>query len=437
MTRQGAEPLAGISATVLKRTHAGAVAAFAVLSAFPAYLAGFPLRLNHVAALALVASFGVVALGLRKVPRISSGTFAAGKFLVIYGCIAIALAALLSAPSANDPLDAFSFALRFLLGAVLVVAVAAVAVTRGSRARWVTNAFFLGGTASSLLAIVGYWLPVLGETTIGVGRRAESLFDHPNQFGMVVLALFPLALAYALEAPKRPLRWFTTGVIAIGVVLSGSFVNTLLLVAGAALLLVSVFAGSLSLRRVVLGLAAVLLVAASLAVIGTDRLMAASPRVAGMLTAFQESGDLDDRLPSVDERLALYRTALDTWQQYPLFGVGADNADHYLTRPSGAPSSHAHNMFINTALTTGIVGLLALLVLVAGWLLIVFQLLTTRGVAARDGILAKGVGTALLLLFLSNQSSDSLSGTVIYPLWVLLGIAFALAAARGTGGAQR
>ena len=422
--------------TILNRLHAAAVVAFALMSAFPAYFMMFPLRLNHLAALLLVGTFGAMALAFRRVPRISAGNAALGYMLVVYGCLVVSASALLSAISARDPIDAYSYALRFILGAILVVAVPAFAIDRAGRARWITKSLILGGTASSLLALIGYWLPVIGASTIGVGRRAESLFDHPNQFGMVVLALFPLALAYALEAPKRPLRWLVCGAIASGVVLSGSFVNTLLLVAGTALLLFSVYSNSLSLRRVVLGQTAILLLAGSIALIGPDRLAAASPRVAGMLSAVQASGDLSARLPSVDERLGLYRTALETWREHPLLGVGADNAHHYLTRPSGTPISHAHNMFINAALSTGIIGLLALAVLAIGWVLTAFQLLTLRIAKASDALLSKGVGTALILLFLSNQSSDSLSGTVIYPLWALLGIAFALAAANEVGGVK-
>lgn len=428
--RAAGGPLSPSAATRLGRLNAAAAAAFALLAAFPAYLPGLPLRLNHVAALLVVGTFVMTVLGLRKADRFSSPPQAVAKTAVVYGCALVAMSALLSAPGAVTPLDAYSYALRFVLGVAILLALPAFALDPSRRARRLARAFILGGTVASVLAIVGYFVPAIGAETIGVGRRAESLFDHPNQYGMVVLALFPLAFTHALEAPRRPWRWVSTGLLATGVLLSGSFANTLLLVAGAALLLLSVFTHLLTLKRVVLALTVALLVVGAALALGPQALVSASPRVADMLSSFQATGDLSERLPSVDERLSLYRSALETWLEHPVVGVGADNAGHYLRRPSGAASSHAHNMFINTALTTGLVGLAALCVLVIGWLSLAGALLQGRAARAGDALLAKGVGTGLLLLFLSNQSSDSLSGTVTYPLWVLLGIGFALCSTR-------
>ncbi len=416
------------SAGGLFRALGGATAtAFAFFAAFPAELPGVPARLNLVSAVLCVAALGWLVLVYRRVPLLGSGPAAVVRALLFAGLASLAATGVMASAAAEDLGAAFSYCLRFVLGALLVMATAGYAGDGSARVRWVTRALLAGAVGSVLVAVVGYIVPSIGATTIGVGRRAQSLFDHPNQLGMVLASLFPLAVSGYLAVPRSASRLIVAALLAVGVVLSGSFVNTLLLVVGPLLVLAATMTRWVSRTRTVAVLGLAVALGTTVVLVGPARLAEISPRVASMFASLQEEGDLEDRLPSVHERLQLYQTAIETWLQRPLTGVGGDNAYLYLTNPSGRPISHAHNLFVNAVLTTGFLGLMAMVLFAIGWVLLGLRLLLARlALPGEERLLARGVGAAVLLLFLSNQSSDSLSGTIAYPLWSLVGLGLLL-----------
>jgi len=406
---------------------------YAFFATFPVEVPGLPARLNLVSAVLCVAALGWLVLLYRRVPLLGAGPGTVVRALLFAGLLSVAATGLMASAGAEDLGAAVSYSLRFVLGALLIMATAGYAGDGQARVRQVTRALLAGGVASVVLAVAGYVVPAIGATTIGVGRRAQALFDHPNQLGMVLACLFPLALGRFLAAPARVPRLLTMALLAAGVVLSGSFVNTLLLAVGPLLVMVTTMSRRVSRARTIAVLGLTVALGTAVVVMGPDHLAEVSPRVARMFVSLQEEGDLKDRLPSVHERLQLYRVALETWLERPLTGVGGDNAYLYLYNPSGRPISHAHNLFVNAALTTGTLGLLAMVVFAFGWVLLALHLLLTRlALTGGERFLARGVGAGLLLLFLSNQSSDSLSGTIAYPLWSLIGVGLLLVR-RGAG----
>lgn len=401
----------------------------AVLHAFtvplPVDLPVLPLTLAQATALILVATFAAEVVARRRLPLPAAGSMGMLLGLVLLGCAATATAGFASMIPAIDRGAAFSYGLRFVLGAGVVLALMAshrdaITVHRTVRA------LLGGGLLAVGLAAAGYAWPALGESTIGVGRRAEGFFDHPNQLGMILSALAPIALARAFAFPRRIRSWLASAALVYGVLLTASMANTLLIVVGALILLFAAFSARFSLARFAAGLVALVTVVGVLLAFGPTLVDSVSPRVASLVGIFA-GGSFDETLPSVLDRLRLYGDALDEIRAAPLLGVGGDNATHYLANPSGRPVFHAHNVLLNTTLGTGLVGLVAFLPLVVGWLALSVRMLSTRvGVEPVIVPLAKGLGAALLIFFLSNQSSDSLGGTVVYLLWLLLGLGLAL-----------
>lgn len=393
---------------------------FAVSVSLPVSVYPHMPRLVQLCAILAVATFVAEVIGNRKL-RLPSRVRRRPEFrITMLGALLMLIAGASSAISATDSLAALEVGLRYGLGAALMVAL--VSSHRNPKSlQTLATALVVGACTAAALAIAGYQIPELGATTIGVSRRAKVFFEHPNQLGMVLSAVIVIPTARLVTNPLSLLNWLAAVLIAVGVVISGSMANVLLLVAGPLLVILAMLRNTSTVQRTVLSTVGVVLVVAAL-LFGGDTVASVSPRLSGMLEGLTtRQGDLATVLPSVAERLGLYGDAWSMFRESPLLGIGGDNAHQYLRTPSGRPIPHAHNYFLDVLMSMGVLGGAAVAVFAFGWLLTALNSLRTGG--RSNASLTVGIGAALVIFLLSNQSSDSLGGTIIYLLWLLLGIA--------------
>lgn len=345
--------------------------------------------------------------------------------LVIVSVLLLAAAALASALVAQDPGSSVGVSLRYGMGAALIIAL--VTSHQGNRAlHRLASALVVGACLAAALAIVGFQLPQVGEMTIGVSRRARVFFEHPNQLGMVLSAIFCVPVARFLRNPRSLGSLASALLIAVGVVLSGSMANVLLLVGGILIILLTGLRRTPLTRKLGLGIGATILLGC-LFLAGTEAVSALSPRLGGLIeTLTTPDTDVGAALPSVTERLNLYSDAWRLFVASPLLGIGAGNAYLYLQTPSGRSLPHAHNFLLDVLMSMGIIGAMAVCAFAFAWLTLAIRSTFLRPPFSSG--LQAGIGSALLVFFASNQSSDSLGGTVIYLAWILLSIAIVIVA---------
>lgn len=332
---------------------------------------------------------------------------------------AVVTAAGFSAIDAQEPFSIVRFIARYLLGLVLLVSVLHF-LQRPRNARVLERALLAGAILSVALSAAGYLVPSLATITIRYGDRAQGLLNHPNQLAMLLIAVAPLAIAVALEQPRRIGPWIRLLVICSGVAMSGSKANLAMLVF--LLPTIGLLAAQLqrgAFRR--LGMASALVVAAVLAVsVMWAVVRTANPRT---LTTLERLLTEPVSTTAVASRLDMWQVALDRALDSPWFGVGADHTAYYL------PYSHAHNVFVEYFLTMGMTGLIALIVLLTALAFpasrALFDALTRTSLTTghRLRLLALPMGTAAYVA--ASQSSDSFGGTTLPILWLLAALTIA------------
>lgn len=240
-----------------------------------------------------------------------------------------------------------------------------------------------------------------------VGRVAAG-FGHPNELGGFLVVLLPFVLAGVVMARRG--RWPFAAAAALGTYgVYASFSRGALV----GLVLVPFF--FLRGRRV-------LVLAPALALL----LALTTPGLIGeRFATLTESGS------EVATRIDFWRTAADIWQQSPVLGVGLGRFPEayaesqlpgrgFLPGTLSEPPPHAHNLLLQTAATEGLVGLVALLLILGSAVTVVLRLRRSddRGVA-----IFGSAALAFLAAFLIHNQFDVtlLEGTGIY-VWALLGL---------------
>lgn len=79
---------------------------------------------------------------------------------------------------------------------------------------------------------------------------------------------------------------------------------------------------------------------------------------------------------SFSNRFAIWQHSFKTFQEYPVTGIGLNN--YYLSGHEWAGLGHAHNLFVNTAVQAGTIGLVALMALILGVFLTLWKFRTSR-----------------------------------------------------------
>jgi len=280
--------------------------------------------------------------------------------------------------------------LTFLLDMVVLYVAIAVAFRR--RADWVV----LGGAiAAAGLVAVGYavvqWR---GLDPIPWFVDPFPLFGtlgNPDLLSQVAMAIAAAALAAALFVPRWPVR---LGLVALAALLLVAVflvqTRAAALGLGAAILVIGalgVRGGRLSALQAVLGLAVAVVIAVPVLV--------ATPLGARIAATAGGAG--------VEERSALWEGALRATLARPVLGWGPDGFGIAFPRYRGPASesfdtgrffyNQAHDLVLQAASTTGVAGLLALIVLGAGGVVALLRRFD-RGDAA-DRVVAAAALTAL------------------------------------------
>jgi putative inorganic carbon (HCO3(-)) transporter len=217
--------------------------------------------------------------------------------------------------------------------------------------------------------------------------RAYGTFQQPNPFAGYLGLVAPLALAFALnllspqaeaapgqaakqDAWPRRFEWFSLITL---VVVSTAIAMSWSRGAWLGFLAAIVVVGAAQSRRGRLILAVLL---TSIAFMGLLAGTAALPRpVAQRLTGFlpfvgvsdTAAVEVTDENYAALERLAHWQSALEMWRDHPWLGIGFGNYaaaySKYALAKWPAALGHAHNYYLNIAAETGLLGLVAYLLL--------------------------------------------------------------------------
>lgn len=270
--------------------------------------------------------------------------------------------------------------------------------------------FFLGFNVSPLITLPGLELNagLIGLSERGEGDllRVAGTSSHPIEFGVTLSMILPLAIHYALSVAgglKRLAYWGAVAVIASAIALSISRAG--IVAVAASLILLAVVWGWRARAN-----------AAFFGAIGLVAMRSAIPGLLGTIRALFTNFGND---PSIQGRQDDYPIVLGYVFKRPWFGrgVGTFLPEEYIL---------LDNQYLMTLVTTGIVGLLALLGLfVTGYVLARRVAKSERPASTRQlgQAIAAGIGAGVV----ASVTFDSLafpqfSGT----LFLLLGCAGAL-----------
>jgi O-antigen ligase len=262
-----------------------------------------------------------------------------------------------------------------------------------------------------------------GPLTPGEDDRANAFFEHPNVLGGFVAPLIALLTAVLACAWRRvPLAPVTVGVPILLGAAAMIFSLSRGAVAGLAAALATMFLLLLARRQTaaVLGLLLVLSFAVFVALPQVPRSQRA---------AFSERLQALSRPGTETGRELIYQQGLDMLGKYPLTGVGPLTFGKLTRESTPIPDiepgrEHAHNLFLEGALSFGPLGLIGLL-----WLVIGAARRYLRRVRAPSGALVLGwsVGAVgALLAMLVQGMADFIFSTMepLVLLAVLIGVGY-------------
>lgn len=230
---------------------------------------------------------------------------------------------------------------------------------------------------------------LMGANTIGVIAALLSLAALSRFIGLVkmqylIVGSISLALCYAARS--------RTGFIVL--VLGGC-------------VLMSIFV-RMPTRRMIAWIVGVL---SSVLMAG---LLLVSPEFAGTVSSTFTRGQNEANIRSLDGRMSIWTEALEAFEQAPLFGSG------YATYPMHITGGgHFHNMFIELAVTTGLLGsipMLILFVLLMARLVRLFHSIPVNAVSYPiESVDALLIGTVVIV-------SEMTTAGAAYYSWQMIGI---------------
>jgi putative inorganic carbon (HCO3(-)) transporter len=332
----------------------------------------------------------------------------------LLAAVVFAILVLVSLLLSADPGAGVPQALRYLLFVGFLFVFVQLVRTR-SALLWCVRALGLSATIASVLALAAF---LGGET----GRVAGPI-GEANDFAYLLAVVLPL-LAYLLatERARRPLWGACLVVVASG--LLGTLSR------GALVGLAALAVWGLVTRRVpvkgllqgVLLLAGVLALALTLWGPLIDERLAMKERVADA---------------NVASRQALWSAAVHMSADHPLVGVGPGqfgprSADYLVDDPLGITTPVAHNSFLEVLAENGVLALLAFVAMVGTTWRVLTQV--QRRAARGDPDAARLATAAQASLVVAIVSANFLSVQLTVALWLLAGIAVALAAQTAQSG---
>lgn len=215
--------------------------------------------------------------------------------------------------------------------------------TAASLLKWTSVGIMLASLAFSLVQFSSVWRDY-GNTLIGLPIRFQGLTIHPNQ-----LAMYPL-LAMLMErfAPSSGLTRVLVMVVSLLTLVASQ--SKAAWIAAIVALAITWFATAAARNRtVVVATAGMLVVGALVAVLTFDA------------NDLLQSEDVQS-LRTLTGRTQLWSDGIEIWRDAPIFGAGPDAFREYADRIDERWAGQAHNQVIQELGTSGVFGLISLLV---------------------------------------------------------------------------
>jgi len=214
--------------------------------------------------------------------------------------------------------------------------------------------------AMSALMLVGVIVAVISDPQHAWMREGSNVerLDVTSTFLMGANTIGVIAALLSLAALSRfmvlvKMRYLIVGSISLALCYAArSRTGFIVLVLGVCVL-TSVLV-QMPTRRVISGIVGIL---SSALMVG---LLLVSPEFADTVASIFTRGHNEANIKSLDGRMSIWTEALEAFEQSPLLGSG------YATYPMHITGGgHFHNMFIELAVTTGLLGLIPILILFA------------------------------------------------------------------------
>lgn len=381
-------------------------AALAVVATavFEDYLALVDPRLTKLLAVVLVAAWVVRRCQgpLRGATHPMAGARSSGRSAVL--AATLVLVVLLLASTVLHPHGTTGATVLARWAGFVVVLLVLVDAMRGPvPPRAVARTYVLACAAASVCGIVTY--------AVGADRRVSGPVGDPNDLAFFLLVAIPLGTALRVGARRA---W----VYDVAVVVSlAALIGTL---SRGALLGLAVAVGIAVLTRQMSGRAVLALVLAGGATVALA--LATVPQL--VETSLEQKGDVADQ--NVSERLDLWESAADMTLEAPVLGHGPgsfslEHREHLDRLPDAVDHDLdvAHNTYLETAAELGVLGLAALLVLLAAGYLAARSGRVARGDRLAGAVCVALAGTAVAAVFVTEQ--------YFLPLWLLCALGAGLA----------
>lgn len=304
------------------------------------------------------------------------------------------------------------------------------------QSRIVVTCLLLAGLAQAFLGIYQFLTQSGPDFFVLMGRymRAYGTFEQPNPFAGYLGLIAPLAFAFGVSVGNSSvekhnwLRWLglgSFGIIAAAIGMSWS--------RGAWLAFAAAFF-TINLVRSRKGAAlfvTLLALLAFLGLLGSFELLPES--ITQRLTSFLPFAtirdvrgiEVTDENYAVLERLAHWQAALDMWRDHVWFGVGFGNYEaayaQYALPKWDLPLGHAHNYYLNIAAETGLLGLLAYLMLWATAFVAVVQ-----RIRYSDSMYARTIALGALGMLIHLSAHNVLDNLWVHNLYIHVAIVFGL-----------
>jgi O-antigen ligase len=406
----GARP-ALIASTLAMVASAGG--ALLVLVAYlPALQA--PFLVPKFAVLEIAASLGLVAFAVHRASNAAARwprALTAGAWLVL-ATTAIAWAAALHGPFGAP----YAVAAMARWGALFGMACASSVIDEPGHARWrVFEAITVAAAAVAGIGILQH-LEVL-PLAIPVISKPGSTFGNRNPAAEAIAMALPFGVAAAARSPRLESRAAMGVSVVIELLYLGATRTRGAWIGAACGLAAALWIGKARLSRAALAMGAAAIVAAAIVASVPGRLnprdVGDAKRYAGVVEVLQEG--LDTRATALRTRFGLWRRTVAMLREHPLLGVGPGNwpvafplyaepeaaSDGVLTAARGP--RQAHDDLLERAAETGLPGLVALGILVAGVLVAARRRLATEEGEAR-AVTAAASGSLVALVTISLGS---------------------------------
>jgi O-antigen ligase len=383
----------------------------------PIYIGSIGMQITHIMSLLLVLSFLLGKARLRDYQLFQVERHILLCTLCLFAAIGLILTAgILSSINASSLAEVLKFEIGYLVGLTLITVLIS-SLQRDEDITFVLSCLLFGGALVVAITLSGYLVPLIGEITLNRYGRAKAFALHPNQFGMMLAAIMPLAAANLAVDYRSIRRWLILVIISTGLVISGSKTNLFI---SAFLCPLTLFLVGLckqkSLQRIPSLLGAILAMVL-VGIFGVFLLQKLAPQT---LISLQILWSDPEGYRSILSRREIWIAALTIVKKYPFLGIGAGNT------PLLLDVRHCHNVFIEYYLTMGLLGLITLVFFILCLLFICWYVVRiSRYMPFIHGTRVIGLVLGIVSYLLSNQSSDSFGPTTLPVFWVLVGVLLA------------